>query len=38
MDSVQEGVTIADFSLPDQPLIYANHGTAVQVEPSLSPA
>lgn len=26
MDSVQEGVTIADFSLPDQPLIYANHG------------
>ncbi|MDB9924744.1 response regulator [bacterium] len=26
MDSVLEGVTIADFSLPDQPLIYANHG------------
>ena len=26
MDSVQEGVTIADFSLPDQPLVYANHG------------
>lgn len=26
MDSLQEGVTIADFSLPDQPLIYANHG------------
>lgn len=26
MDSVQEGVTIADFMQPDQPLIYANHG------------
>ncbi len=28
MDVVQEGITIADASLPDMPLIYANEGFA----------
>ena len=26
MDSTKEGITIADCSLPDMPLIYANQG------------
>lgn len=26
MDSIKEGITIADCSLPDMPLIYANQG------------
>ena len=28
MDSIKEGITIADCSLPDMPLIYANQGFA----------